>query len=396
MNKLLTVLTAGLSIATLFSILCFHGKLRGTPEELTTAVQHDGLEPPMMMRPAAIDSHVSDSRNDSTANKLIYLSVRLPSVCSVETCRADYIKHLQQVGDAFPIPKIRHILWKSKLVSSYFAEQLLSWKRIHPDWTYVLWRDEDLEPFVATQFPGLLSKYKSLQHHIMRVDMIRYMLLFKFGGVYADLDYTLVRSIDQFRRFHAVVTREPDPHSLQFLGMHWPVKPLASPAFLMSTPGHAFLHSVMQQLESRTLTSFSVAGPFGLTEFLERYQRIFPVANHPLETVYIPPAHSFYPYGDNRLSSSRIPYTQERLRALKGACQSLVGKSVSKNLTQYCSNVDNLDPITDRNQPVYAVHDLKKTGSIWYGAGTKFYNDNLTDCSKIFQRFVLGPELYKS
>uniref|UniRef100_A0A1I8HSL2 Glycosyltransferase family 32 protein n=1 Tax=Macrostomum lignano TaxID=282301 RepID=A0A1I8HSL2_9PLAT len=346
MNKLLTVLTAGLSIATLFSILCFHGKLRCTPEELTTAVQHDGLEPPIMMRPAAIDSHVSDSRNDSTANKFIYLSVRLPSVCSVETCRADYVRHLRQVGDAFPIPKIRHILWKSKLVSGYFAEQLLSWKRIHPDWTYVLWRDEDLEPFVATQFPGLLGKYKSLQHHIMRVDMIRYMLLFKFGGVYADLDYTLVRSIDQFRRFHAVVTREPDPHSLQFLGMHWPVKPLASPAFLMSTPGHAFLHSVMQQLESRAPTQFSVAGPFGLTEFLERYQRIFPVANHPLETVYIPPAHSFYPY--------------------------------------------------DRNQPVYAVHDLKKTGSIWYGAGTKFYNDNLTDCSKIFQRFVLGPELYKS
>uniref|UniRef100_A0A1I8HU91 Glycosyl transferase n=1 Tax=Macrostomum lignano TaxID=282301 RepID=A0A1I8HU91_9PLAT len=135
------------------------------------------------------------------------------------------------------VPRIRHILWKSDRVSAYFAKQLKSWTDIHPGWTYVLWRDADLDRFVAKHYTGALQKFRSLKENIMRVDMARYLILHHFGGVYADLDYTLVRSLDPFLKYTAVVPIETEAFALLYFGMStWPPDLLGNPAFMFSAP----------------------------------------------------------------------------------------------------------------------------------------------------------------
>jgi len=94
------------------------------------------------------------------------------------------------------IPKIIHQTWKTKEL----PDKLERWHKqiieLHPGWEIKLWTDEDNLNLVEERFPELANIYKSLEHNIMRVDMIRYMYMMEFGGYYLDLDYELFVPFD--------------------------------------------------------------------------------------------------------------------------------------------------------------------------------------------------------
>uniref|UniRef100_A0A1I8J9G8 Nucleotid_trans domain-containing protein n=1 Tax=Macrostomum lignano TaxID=282301 RepID=A0A1I8J9G8_9PLAT len=207
-----------------------------------------------------------------------------------------------------------------------------------------------------------------------------------YGGVYADLDYSLIASLDDHRRFYAVVTREPEAHSLQFFKFQWPARTMANPAFLMAAPGHSFYRHCINELRTVPFargSPLSFAGPFGLTAILERYNAAFPVANSPLETVYIPPSYSFYPYEGNRMDASGSIYLPQRRAALSRRCDK-IDETSAMQLQLYCADINNMDPITDKTQPIIAIHDMKKIGAIYDGRGAKLYFQNLTHVSNVF------------
>lgn len=64
------------------------------------------------------------------------------------------------------------------------------------DWEYRLWTDSDLDNFVRERFPDFYPSWAALEPHIKKVDTARYFLLYEFGGLYADLDFVFVQSID--------------------------------------------------------------------------------------------------------------------------------------------------------------------------------------------------------
>ena len=53
---------------------------------------------------------------------------------------------------------------------------------------YCLWTDKELDSFVASEYDWLLSIYHGYTYPIQRWDMVRYFLLYHYGGTYADLD----------------------------------------------------------------------------------------------------------------------------------------------------------------------------------------------------------------
>lgn len=63
----------------------------------------------------------------------------------------------------------------------------------NPGWTHVLWTDASADRFVAVHYPQFLATYAGYPLDIMRVDFLRYLWLYHFGGVYADLDYECYR-----------------------------------------------------------------------------------------------------------------------------------------------------------------------------------------------------------
>ncbi len=85
------------------------------------------------------------------------------------------------------IPKIIHQTWKNKKLPDQVKEWTDSWKNMNPDFVYKFYTDIDCFKFIYTNYPEYLDMYEDLQP-IERADVFRYLILHKYGGIYADLD----------------------------------------------------------------------------------------------------------------------------------------------------------------------------------------------------------------
>lgn len=66
-----------------------------------------------------------------------------------------------------------------------------SWKKVFVEennWEYRLWNDEELLDFVSNEFSWFAPHYLDYKTTIQRVDVVRYLILYRFGGIYADMD----------------------------------------------------------------------------------------------------------------------------------------------------------------------------------------------------------------
>lgn len=95
------------------------------------------------------------------------------------------------------IPKIIHQIWLGS--SKPPSEAMDSWKIKHPDWEYILWDENEIK----NQFPnGLYNEedYERLEHNSYagQADILRYEILYYFGGIYIDADATCLNSLDDF------------------------------------------------------------------------------------------------------------------------------------------------------------------------------------------------------
>lgn len=93
------------------------------------------------------------------------------------------------------VPKVIHQTWKTSTVPAHWRPSHEAWQRWHPDWTYLLWTDADIEAYIKGLRPQAWPLFEALPHAIQRVDLWRYFVLHDFGGIYADLDIMPVRSV---------------------------------------------------------------------------------------------------------------------------------------------------------------------------------------------------------
>lgn len=67
-----------------------------------------------------------------------------------------------------------------------------SWKEAfpHPEYSYQFWNDDDLYNLIKNDFPDYLQLYTDFgKDVILKVDFARYAILYKYGGIYADMDF---------------------------------------------------------------------------------------------------------------------------------------------------------------------------------------------------------------
>ena len=68
-------------------------------------------------------------------------------------------------------------------------------KLLHPDWEYLYFDDEEIQRFVATEFPQYQAVFDRFPQAIQRIDFFRYLAVFRLGGFYFDLDVFLSKSL---------------------------------------------------------------------------------------------------------------------------------------------------------------------------------------------------------
>lgn len=77
--------------------------------------------------------------------------------------------------------------WKSKKLPDNFKVWSETWKKMNPDFNYMFFDDRDCLKLVHDYYPEYLSLYESLIT-IEKTDLFRYLVLHKYGGIYADMD----------------------------------------------------------------------------------------------------------------------------------------------------------------------------------------------------------------
>lgn len=91
------------------------------------------------------------------------------------------------------IPKIIHQMApKNKELWNFVWDNChLSWKEKFPinEYEHIMWNDEKIDNFIESEFPEYINFYYSLPFHILQLDFARFCILYKYGGIYADMDY---------------------------------------------------------------------------------------------------------------------------------------------------------------------------------------------------------------
>jgi mannosyltransferase OCH1-like enzyme len=108
------------------------------------------------------------------------------------------IETFTRVQNLNKIPKIIHQTAPSDMKKwpKKWIECQKSWKRCFPEgeWIHIMWTDEDLDQLIRIEFPFFYKTFKGYPKQIQRVDMARYFILYKYGGIYADMDFECMRN----------------------------------------------------------------------------------------------------------------------------------------------------------------------------------------------------------
>jgi len=126
-------------------------------------------------------------------------------------------------------------------------------------WIYKLWTDDDIDRFMRVHFPSLYSYWSKLNPVIKRIDTVRYLWMYAFGGVYLDIDFECLRPLSTFA----------DYYTTNFSSVAYFEKSV-TPKWMFSSPFNSFwlwaVRKIVQTPENRTV--FNTAGPFAMKRLL--------------------------------------------------------------------------------------------------------------------------------
>lgn len=130
------------------------------------------------------------------------------------------------------IPKILHQIWLGPRARPHC---MTSWAEKNPAWEYKCWSEPDVAALTLSN-PALFAAFDGVYH--AQADILRYEILFQFGGIYADADSECLRALDDgLRDAESFACREND---------HDP--PLIANSFLGAVPRSALYEAILAEL----------------------------------------------------------------------------------------------------------------------------------------------------
>ena len=189
-----------------------------------------------------------------------------------------------------PVPPIIHQTYKTHQLPEAWQQMQRSWTHSalvqEHGYEYMFWTDEMNRHLIASEFPWFLEYYDAYPKPIQRVDAARLFILYKFGGIYVDLDIGLRAGceaiIDAWRSAPVVL-----PHTT-------PVG--YSNGFMMFEPKHPLIEQMIYSLPH--------GDPWWLRFVVPPYFRVI-ISTGPL---FVTRQYLFFDHKDQVLSLSKDDY----------------------------------------------------------------------------------------
>lgn len=181
------------------------------------------------------------------------------------------------------IPRILHQIWLGPARPPLATME--SCRQMNPGWMHVLWTERNLPPMRNRRlFDAFGSTY------IGKADVLRYEVLFRFGGVYVDADQLCLRSFDDLLLTSDAFFAGYQQLSNPSLDESARTDRLVANAIIGAAPGHPILERVIDTIAGAPIVGhdsvWRVVGPAALTHALEECG--MPAVVYPF--------HQFYPY----------------------------------------------------------------------------------------------------
>jgi mannosyltransferase OCH1-like enzyme len=104
------------------------------------------------------------------------------------------------------IPRVFHRIWLgTQQMPDEFVQYGETWTKHHPGWAMQLWTDENL-PEIINQQEYLLAD--STAH---KADILRYEVIYRYGGIYIDTDFECLRNIEPLLKGVQAFAASSDP-----------------------------------------------------------------------------------------------------------------------------------------------------------------------------------------
>lgn len=135
------------------------------------------------------------------------------------------------------IPKRIYQTWKTHDLPPGVQHVINTMMEINPNYTHYLYDDAEMDRFIAKNYPGeIYQAFQTLNIGAAKADLWRYLILYKCGGIYLDIDAVIDKSLDELIQDDdvAIITRE------QYEGLfnQW---------ILIFQKGHPLLKDVIDQ-----------------------------------------------------------------------------------------------------------------------------------------------------
>jgi mannosyltransferase OCH1-like enzyme len=131
-----------------------------------------------MQKPRIPGFNVENARSNDDWKKLEYLYNK-------NYLQNDKVKKIS-------IPRSIHQIWLGGTLPERYIGWQKTWMNMHPEWNYKLWTDADVDSIKMINS----EKYYSVKSLGARSDILRYEILYKYGGIYVDTDFECMKSFD--------------------------------------------------------------------------------------------------------------------------------------------------------------------------------------------------------
>lgn len=104
--------------------------------------------------------------------------------------------------------------WHTNVLHPIVENNINKIKELNPEYKYHLYLDNDIDSFVNENFPGeIANAYNKLNIIVAKVDFWRYLVLYKYGGVYLDMDSSINKPLSELINDNddAIITAEGNP-----------------------------------------------------------------------------------------------------------------------------------------------------------------------------------------
>lgn len=193
------------------------------------------------------------------------------------------------------IPKKIHQIWLGgKGVPKKSIKWMNSWKRLNPDWEYKLWNEDNIKELKVSEF----NVYSKKINPGYRSDILRYIILNKFGGVYVDTDFECLKSIPTEILHYKFIA-----------GLMFGYKPTIGNSILISCPNSLLLKTILNKIKKTKYKNdinyiIKNSGPDAVTkDYFASSKKI------KCESLILP-SNYFYPYPNFMINQKGDKYDQ--------------------------------------------------------------------------------------